>query len=173
MTYLRLMRPPRMLQSRVFARRRPTFSSSAAARKPSLGSIQDLTWISLPQTGKATSKCRSTSALRLCDRRSRRVCRILISSGAALGGSPISGGYAGAKRMQMFLAGYAQKESDLLGRGIRFVSLAPLKNHAGDGARESGRRRLCPAPRDPVGGFRRRHDGSTKSGRCRGRGDDR
>src|SRR5262249_52415079 len=39
---------------------------------------------------------------------------ILISSGAALGGSPISGGYAGAKRMQMFLANYAQKESDRL-----------------------------------------------------------
>ena len=52
---------------------------------------------------------------------------ILITSGAALEGWPISGGYAGAKRMQMFLAGYAQKESDLLGLGIRFVSLAPLR----------------------------------------------
>ncbi len=44
------------------------------------------------------------------------------------------------------------------------------ENHARDGARESRRRRLCPAPRDPVVGFRRRHDGSTKSGQCRGRG---
>lgn len=34
---------------------------------------------------------------------------VLISSGAALGGSPISGGYAGAKRTQMFIANYAQK----------------------------------------------------------------
>ena len=36
---------------------------------------------------------------------------MLISSGAALGGSSLSGGYAGAKRTQMFLADYAQKES--------------------------------------------------------------
>jgi NAD(P)-dependent dehydrogenase (short-subunit alcohol dehydrogenase family) len=52
---------------------------------------------------------------------------ILISSGAALGGSPISGGYAGAKRMQMFLANYAQKESDRLALGLRFLSLAPAR----------------------------------------------
>lgn len=50
---------------------------------------------------------------------------ILISSGAALGGSPISGGYAGAKRTQMFIASYGQKESNRLQLGIRFVALAP------------------------------------------------
>jgi NAD(P)-dependent dehydrogenase (short-subunit alcohol dehydrogenase family) len=50
---------------------------------------------------------------------------ILMSSGAALGGSPISGGYAGAKRMQMLIANYCQKESDRLGLGIRFLALAP------------------------------------------------
>ncbi len=50
---------------------------------------------------------------------------ILISSGAALGGSPISGGYAGAKRMQMFMANYSQKESNRLQLGVRFVCLAP------------------------------------------------
>ena len=50
---------------------------------------------------------------------------ILVSSGAALAGSPISGGYAGAKRTQMFIANYSQKESDRLGLGLRFVTLAP------------------------------------------------
>jgi NAD(P)-dependent dehydrogenase (short-subunit alcohol dehydrogenase family) len=50
---------------------------------------------------------------------------ILISSGAALAGSPNSGGYAGAKRTQMFMANYAQKESDRLGLGLRFSTLAP------------------------------------------------
>lgn len=50
---------------------------------------------------------------------------IVISSGAALGGSPISGGYAGAKRTQMFIANYAQKESDRLGLGLQFMTLAP------------------------------------------------
>src|SRR5215813_7592581 len=50
---------------------------------------------------------------------------ILISSGAALAGSPISGGYAGAKRTQLFIANYSQKESDRLKLGLRFVALAP------------------------------------------------
>jgi NAD(P)-dependent dehydrogenase (short-subunit alcohol dehydrogenase family) len=50
---------------------------------------------------------------------------ILISSGAALAGSPISGGYAGAKRTQIFIANYSQKESDRLGLGLRFSALAP------------------------------------------------
>jgi NAD(P)-dependent dehydrogenase (short-subunit alcohol dehydrogenase family) len=50
---------------------------------------------------------------------------VLISSGAALAGSPNSGGYAGAKRTQMFMANYSQKESDRLGLGLRFISLAP------------------------------------------------
>jgi NADP-dependent 3-hydroxy acid dehydrogenase YdfG len=52
---------------------------------------------------------------------------ILISSGAGIHGSPISGGYAGAKRMQMFLASYCQKESIRLGLGIRFAALAPMR----------------------------------------------
>jgi len=50
---------------------------------------------------------------------------VLISSGAALAGSPNSGGYAGAKRTQLFLADYSQKESDRLGLGLRFTALAP------------------------------------------------
>jgi NAD(P)-dependent dehydrogenase (short-subunit alcohol dehydrogenase family) len=50
---------------------------------------------------------------------------MLISAGAALSGSPISGGFAGAKRTQMFIANYSQKESDRLGLGIRFIALSP------------------------------------------------
>lgn len=50
---------------------------------------------------------------------------VLISSGAAIAGSPISGGYAGAKRTQLFIASYSQKESDRLGLGLRFMALAP------------------------------------------------
>jgi NAD(P)-dependent dehydrogenase (short-subunit alcohol dehydrogenase family) len=49
---------------------------------------------------------------------------LLMSSVAALGGSPITGGYAGAKRTQMFIANYSQKESDRLGLGLRFITLA-------------------------------------------------
>ena len=50
---------------------------------------------------------------------------VLISSGAALAGSPNSGGYAGAKRTQLFIANYSQKESDRLGLALRFTALAP------------------------------------------------
>ena len=50
---------------------------------------------------------------------------VIVSSGAAIGGSPLSGGYAGAKRMQWFLAQYLQHESASLKLGIRFVALLP------------------------------------------------
>lgn len=50
---------------------------------------------------------------------------VIVSSGAAIGGSPLSGGYAGAKRMQWFLTQYLQQESEKLNRGIRFVALVP------------------------------------------------
>lgn len=50
---------------------------------------------------------------------------VIMSSGAALGGSPLSGGYAGAKRMQWFLAGYMQQEANARGLDIRFVALLP------------------------------------------------
>lgn len=50
---------------------------------------------------------------------------VIISSGAAIGGSSLSGAYAGAKRTQWFLAHYLQEESDALQLGIRFVALLP------------------------------------------------
>ena len=50
---------------------------------------------------------------------------IFVSSGAALAGSPMSGGYAGAKRMQMFLAGDLQRAADTAKLGIRFLALVP------------------------------------------------
>jgi NAD(P)-dependent dehydrogenase (short-subunit alcohol dehydrogenase family) len=64
---------------------------------------------------------------------------VLISSGAALsGGPPNSGGYAGAKRMQMFLAGHSQKESDRLGLDLRFMALAPARIMPGTGVGKAG-----------------------------------
>jgi NAD(P)-dependent dehydrogenase (short-subunit alcohol dehydrogenase family) len=50
---------------------------------------------------------------------------ILVASRAGLGVSPNSGGYAGAKRTQMLIANYSQKESDRLGLGLGFTVLAP------------------------------------------------
>ena len=50
---------------------------------------------------------------------------IAFSSGAALRGSPLSGGYAGAKATIRFIAAYAADESQRAGLGIRFVSVLP------------------------------------------------
>jgi len=50
---------------------------------------------------------------------------ILISSGAAIGGSSLSGGYSGSKRTQMFIADYAQQEAERLHLDLRFLALAP------------------------------------------------
>lgn len=56
---------------------------------------------------------------------------VVLSSGAAVNGSPVSGGYAGAKATVRFLAAYAQEESERAGLGIRFVSLLPRLTPAG------------------------------------------
>ena len=50
---------------------------------------------------------------------------ITVSSGAALRGSPLSGGYAGAKAAVRFLTAYAADESARAGLGIRFRSVLP------------------------------------------------
>jgi NAD(P)-dependent dehydrogenase (short-subunit alcohol dehydrogenase family) len=50
---------------------------------------------------------------------------IAVSSGAAVHGSPLSGGYAGAKAAIRFIASYAADESDRNGLGIRFTSVLP------------------------------------------------
>lgn len=50
---------------------------------------------------------------------------IAFSSGAALRGSPLSGGYAGAKATIRFISAYAADDSQRAGLGIRFVAVLP------------------------------------------------
>jgi NAD(P)-dependent dehydrogenase (short-subunit alcohol dehydrogenase family) len=50
---------------------------------------------------------------------------ISLSSGAAVRGSPLSGGYAGAKATVKFVSSYAGMEAQRKSLGIRFVSLLP------------------------------------------------
>jgi NAD(P)-dependent dehydrogenase (short-subunit alcohol dehydrogenase family) len=50
---------------------------------------------------------------------------IVFSSGAALQGSPLSGGYAGAKATQRFITAYAQDEASRAGLGITFSTVLP------------------------------------------------
>ena len=50
---------------------------------------------------------------------------IVVSSGAALQGSPLSGGYAGAKATERFITAYAQDEAQRARLGITFTTVLP------------------------------------------------
>jgi len=50
---------------------------------------------------------------------------VVVSSGAALAGSPLSGGYAGAKATQRLITGYARDEAERAGLGITFTAVLP------------------------------------------------
>jgi NAD(P)-dependent dehydrogenase (short-subunit alcohol dehydrogenase family) len=65
--------------------------------------------------------------------------RVLVgSSGAAQQGSPLSGGYAGAKRMLWFMARYANGVAEQKGLGIRFQVIVPLQMIGGTGIGDAG-----------------------------------
>ncbi len=57
---------------------------------------------------------------------------IVVSSGAAVNGSPLSGGYAGAKATQRFITAYAQQEARRSGSGISFTTVLPQLTPATD-----------------------------------------
>jgi NAD(P)-dependent dehydrogenase (short-subunit alcohol dehydrogenase family) len=56
---------------------------------------------------------------------------VSMSSGAVVGGSPLSGGYASAKAAIRYLNGYAAGVSQQAGLGIRFRTLLPNMTPAG------------------------------------------
>jgi len=50
---------------------------------------------------------------------------ISLSSGAALNGSPLSGGYAAAKAGVRFISAYASQQTERAGSGLRFIAVLP------------------------------------------------
>ena len=64
---------------------------------------------------------------------------VVVSSGAALNGSPASGGYAGAKATQRFIAAYAQDESRRAGLGVTVTAIMPRMTPFGDVGRRGVR----------------------------------
>src|SRR6266513_2793301 len=64
---------------------------------------------------------------------------VVMSSGAAINGSPASGGYAGSKATQRFIAEYAQDESRRAGLGITVTAVMPRMTPFGDVGRRGGR----------------------------------
>jgi NAD(P)-dependent dehydrogenase (short-subunit alcohol dehydrogenase family) len=112
--------------SAVFAAMQPDVLVVSAGAFPPTAPLHELTWQQFAVNWESDVRiafhfCKAALSRPLTPGASI----ILISSGAALAGSPISGGYAGAKRAQLFIANYSQKESDRLGLDLRFTALAP------------------------------------------------
>jgi 3-oxoacyl-[acyl-carrier protein] reductase len=61
---------------------------------------------------------------------------VVVSSGAAINGSPASGGYAGAKATQRFIAAYAQEESRRAGQDITVTTVMPRMSPFADVGRQ-------------------------------------
>jgi NAD(P)-dependent dehydrogenase (short-subunit alcohol dehydrogenase family) len=57
---------------------------------------------------------------------------VVVSSGAAINGSPASGGYAGSKATQRFIAGYAQEEAHRAGLDLTVTAVMPRMTPLGD-----------------------------------------
>jgi NAD(P)-dependent dehydrogenase (short-subunit alcohol dehydrogenase family) len=62
---------------------------------------------------------------------------LIVSGGFAIGGAPLGGGSAGAKRMLWFMAHYANERARELGLDLRFQALLPLSPPWGSGIGES------------------------------------
>src|SRR5262252_649921 len=95
-----------------------------AGATPTMAPLHEHTWESF--TKNWDTDVRATfhwirAALRLPLQRGSRV--LISSSGAAIDGSPLSGGYAGAKRMIWMMAGYANGVASQLRLDIRFQAL--------------------------------------------------
>jgi NAD(P)-dependent dehydrogenase (short-subunit alcohol dehydrogenase family) len=110
----------------VFERMRPDILVIGAGAFPSAAPLHLQTWREFAVNWEADVKITFNFCQAALTRPLPAGAKIIvISSGAALAGSPNSGGYAGAKRTQLFMADYSQKESDRLGLGLRFTALAP------------------------------------------------
>lgn len=115
-----------VLVARVLADHRPTTVVLNAGASPACLPLHHQTWetFSAPwdtDVRQAFHWCRQALLMPLAPGSTV----IAFSSGAALQGSPLSGGYAGAKATVRFIAGYAADESRLAGTGIRFLSVLP------------------------------------------------
>jgi NAD(P)-dependent dehydrogenase (short-subunit alcohol dehydrogenase family) len=98
----------------------------AAGVRPQMGTLDEFSWetFSIPwnaDTQAAFHLLKAALALPLAAGGTVAI----VSSGAAVAGSPLSGGYAGAKRMQWFMAEYAQEVSEAKKLGIRFFAVLP------------------------------------------------
>jgi NAD(P)-dependent dehydrogenase (short-subunit alcohol dehydrogenase family) len=113
---------------------RPDVLVLNAGAEPKQGAIHEIGWDAFDQIWNTDVKAGffwTKAALTLPLAKGSRV--ILGSSGAAVRGSPMSGGYAGAKRMLWLMAQYANVSSGELGLGVHFQALVPQQIIGGTG----------------------------------------
>jgi NAD(P)-dependent dehydrogenase (short-subunit alcohol dehydrogenase family) len=104
-----------------------------AGATPVMAPLQDQTWESFSVNWQTDVKITFTwlrAALLQPLPPGSRV--VVASSGAAINGSPASGGYAGAKATQRFLAGYAQEESHRAGLDLTVTAVLPTMTPFGE-----------------------------------------
>ncbi len=108
-----------------------------AGASPVIGALQDQTWETFSVNWHADVKIAFgwlRAVLRKPLPRGSRV--VVVSSGAAVNGSPASGGYAGAKATQRFIADYAQEESRRAGLDITVTTVLPRMTPSGEVGRQ-------------------------------------
>lgn len=120
----------------IIAEHRPDVLVLVAGATPTMAPLHEQTWDEFKvnwDTDVKLTHAWLTEALKAPLRPGSRV--IVISSGAARAGSPLSGGYAGAKATQHFLTSYAHEESRRRGLEITFSAVLPQITplaHVGD-----------------------------------------
>lgn len=119
---------------RILADVRPDILVLNAGATPPMGPLDQISWEDFAATWETDVKAGLywlQAALNLPLKPGARV--LVGSSGAAHNGSPLSGGYAGAKRMLWFMAKYANAVSKQKGLGIRFQAILPMQIIGGTG----------------------------------------
>ena len=110
-----------------------------AGAKPPMARLDEVSWADFTATWETDVKAGLywlQAALNLPLKPGSRV--LVGSSGAAANGSPMSGGYAGAKRMLWFMAKYANGVAEQKGLGIRFQAIVPQQIIGGTGVGDAG-----------------------------------
>jgi len=119
---------------RILAEVRPDILVLNAGAKPRMGRLDQINWADFSATWETDVKAGLywlQAALNLPLKTGSRV--LVVSSGAAVQGSPMSGGYGGAKRMLWFMANYANGVSAQKNLGIRFQAILPRQIIGGTG----------------------------------------
>src|ERR1035438_5822026 len=119
---------------RILADVRPEILVLNAGATPRMGRLDQMSWADFTATWETDVKAGLfwiQAALNLPLAPGARV--LVGSSGAAQQGSPLSGGYAGAKRMLWTMAKYANGVAKQKGLGIRFQAIVPLQIIGGTG----------------------------------------